>query len=115
MTSKGIFPNTRTYNILINGYCKKEKVDAAIHLLEAMPLKGLTPTIETYSTILGGLFRMHRLDEAHKFYKKMLDQGVKLDTVTCGILLYGLCWSLEWTCWSSNVHVSQDGVMWLSS
>ncbi|XP_063940582.1 pentatricopeptide repeat-containing protein At1g63130, mitochondrial-like [Daucus carota subsp. sativus] len=92
MKRKGILPNTFSYNILINGYCKKFKVDIAIDLFQQMPSEGLTPTIETYSTILQGFFHVGRHVEARKFFmEKMINQGVELNNVTCGILLHGLC------------------------
>ncbi|KAL8096589.1 hypothetical protein AgCh_037523 [Apium graveolens] len=92
MRGKGILPNSRTYNILINGCCKKMEVDRAIDLLKQMPLEGLVPTIETFNTILQGFFYTGRVVEARKFLQeRMLNEGCKLNIVTCRIILHGLC------------------------
>ncbi|KAK1352736.1 pentatricopeptide repeat-containing protein, mitochondrial-like [Heracleum sosnowskyi] len=92
MRSKEILPNTLSYNILINGYCKKLKVDRAVDLFQQMSYEGLTQSIGTYSTILQGFFHTGRPVEAQFFLKeKLLKPGLKLDKVTCHILLHGFC------------------------
>ncbi|KAL8155990.1 hypothetical protein AgCh_001157 [Apium graveolens] len=92
MKTRGVVPNICTYNILINGYCKKLKVDRAIDLFQQLPHEGLPPTIETYNTILQGYFITGRHVEARNFFKEkmMLNKGLKLDMVTCNIMLDGL-------------------------
>ena len=67
-------------------------MDRAIDLFQQMSLEGLTPTIETYNTILQSFFHMGRHVEAQKFYKMMLNKGLKLNMVTCP---YHIRWTFK--------------------
>ncbi|GJY25842.1 staphylococcal-like nuclease CAN2 [Tanacetum coccineum] len=44
----GIAPNISTYSSLINGYCKKKRIDEAIDIFQELPNKGLIPNVVTY-------------------------------------------------------------------
>lgn len=45
MTSKGYRPDVVSYIILINGYCKMEKVEEAMILCTEMVSKGITSDV----------------------------------------------------------------------
>ncbi|CAA7062110.1 unnamed protein product [Microthlaspi erraticum] len=64
-------PDIKTYNVLINGFCREGDIDGALKLLKVLQLKGLSPDSVTYNTLINGLHRVGREEEAFKlFYAK---------------------------------------------
>nr|GLL47208.1 pentatricopeptide repeat-containing protein At1g63330-like isoform X1 [Ipomoea trifida] len=91
MVDTGLRPDVRTYNTLINGYCKIKKLDEAMHLFREIRQNGLCPNVVTYTTILQGLFLVGRCATALKFLQEMQVAGHKLNYYTSCVLLKGLC------------------------
>ncbi|GAB2287575.1 hypothetical protein Dimus_021947 [Dionaea muscipula] len=87
----GCQPDLVSYNILINGYCKIQKIDKALNLFQEICRRGLTPNTVTYSILLDGLFKANRPQRAKVLLKDMLAHGQSPDVVTLATLLEGLC------------------------
>ncbi|THG08237.1 hypothetical protein TEA_002214 [Camellia sinensis var. sinensis] len=51
MVDKGLYPNIVSHNILINGYCKKMKIDEAMHLFQEMPRRGNNQHLHTSEAV----------------------------------------------------------------
>ncbi|KAK7280132.1 hypothetical protein RJT34_25194 [Clitoria ternatea] len=57
LADSGVLPDIMTYNILINGFCKKRNINGALKLFKDLQLKGLSPDSVTYGTLIDGLYR----------------------------------------------------------
>ncbi|KAF5941800.1 hypothetical protein HYC85_019442 [Camellia sinensis] len=95
MVDRSIHPNIFSYNILINGYCKKMKIDEAMHLFRELPrrglkhnrgtfntmLQGIIPNSQTYGILLDGLCKNGHISEALSLFHMMETNGLDLDIV----------------------------------
>ncbi|KAL3533593.1 hypothetical protein ACH5RR_007114 [Cinchona calisaya] len=98
MVSGGVHPNVLSYNILINGYFKKNRIDDAMHLLREMSCKRITPTTDTwlspdvvtYNTVIKGLCLEGLMNEAKDFFNMMEESGTTPNEITYNILVHGL-------------------------
>ncbi|KAK8627453.1 hypothetical protein V6N13_135064 [Hibiscus sabdariffa] len=52
------------FNDMINGFCKSNRVNEAVHIYEEMQGKGLSPDETTFKLITGGLLRERKLSQA---------------------------------------------------
>ncbi|XP_021771487.1 putative pentatricopeptide repeat-containing protein At1g12700, mitochondrial [Chenopodium quinoa] len=91
MFQKGITPDVVTFNTLIDGSCKANRLTLARQLFIDMQAHGVTPDVVSYSSLLDGLCKCKRLDEAVALLEDMEDKGIKPDTVTYSILMDSLC------------------------
>ncbi|KAL6965004.1 hypothetical protein U1Q18_036060 [Sarracenia purpurea var. burkii] len=64
MPKHGCTPDSLSYNPLLHGFCKEEKMDRAIEYLEIMVSGGCYPNIVTYYTLLTTLCRDGKVDIA---------------------------------------------------
>ncbi|CAM6101199.1 unnamed protein product [Calypogeia fissa] len=86
MQSAGCVPTVHTYDILIKGFGKAEKVGKASQFYDEMKAKGWTPTISTYNTLLHALGMAGKTDEALQLFGQMVDSGVGPSLYTYNIL-----------------------------
>ncbi|RZB52807.1 Pentatricopeptide repeat-containing protein isoform C [Glycine soja] len=93
MVQEGEEPGTLTYNVVVNGLCKEDRVDDALRVVEMMAKKGKKPDVVTYNTLLKGLCGAAKIDEAMELWKLLLSEKfhVKLDVFTFNNLIQGLC------------------------
>ncbi|CAO2817921.1 unnamed protein product [Amaranthus hypochondriacus] len=54
MVKRGFKPNSITYNIRIDAYCKRRCFDDGLRLLQEMELRNCLPTLETITTLIHG-------------------------------------------------------------
>lgn len=87
----GFSPDIVTYNTILNGYCKRRRLNAAFHLFDVMPLRGIEPNLVSYTTMIGGLCRDERLRDARKLFDKMCNQGIDPDSFVYKVLIQGYC------------------------
>ncbi|KAM7522743.1 hypothetical protein LguiA_012645 [Lonicera macranthoides] len=80
---------------LINGYCKKQRIDKGMHLFKEVPCRGLNYRTITYNTILHGLFENGRFAAARELFHEMLAKGLIPSLYTCYIFLDGICKNRE--------------------
>ncbi|KAL8128813.1 hypothetical protein V2J09_017968 [Rumex salicifolius] len=76
LADNGVLPNIITYNILINGMCKRKNIHGAFKLLKELQLKGLSPDSITYGTLIEGLCRVDRENDAIRMLDQITDSGV---------------------------------------
>uniref|UniRef100_A0A803KMQ3 Pentatricopeptide repeat-containing protein n=1 Tax=Chenopodium quinoa TaxID=63459 RepID=A0A803KMQ3_CHEQI len=88
---KGITPDVVTYNTLIDGLCKTNRLTLARELFTDMQAHGVTPDVFTYNSLLDCLCKSAQLDEAVALLEDMEDTGIKPDIVTYNILIDSLC------------------------
>ncbi|KAA0033553.1 hypothetical protein IC582_026531 [Cucumis melo] len=80
----------RTYNVLLNGFCKLGYLDEAFTLLQQLIKDGHNLEVDGYGCLINGLFRARRYEEAHKWYRKMLRENIKPDVILYTIMIQGL-------------------------
>ncbi|KAL0307720.1 UNVERIFIED_CONTAM: hypothetical protein Scaly_2973400 [Sesamum calycinum] len=81
MVNSGLKPNIVTYQIMLNNYCRDQKVDCALMLLDDMLQHNIAPNVHCYTVLLSALCKEQRLEEVYSLYHKMLDSGVVPDHV----------------------------------
>ena len=59
MMNLGIEPDVITFNTLIKGWCKVEKMSVAMHVTKVMLTMGLYPDQWTYQTLIEGYCKQH--------------------------------------------------------
>ncbi|XP_029118619.1 pentatricopeptide repeat-containing protein At2g13420, mitochondrial isoform X1 [Elaeis guineensis] len=86
MVDRGLEPNVVTYNVLLNGICRKaslhpdNRFDRTIHaaegLLEEMQRKGIEPDVTSYSIILHVYSRAHKPELSLCMLRSMKEKGI---------------------------------------
>ncbi|KAF8117957.1 hypothetical protein N665_0007s0006 [Sinapis alba] len=84
----GVTPDSYTFNILINGFCKNSMVSEAFRVFKDMDC---VPDLVTYNTIIDGLCRVGTVKTAHN----MLNGMVERDVVSYTTLVRGYCMKQE--------------------
>ncbi|KAG6385736.1 hypothetical protein SASPL_154614 [Salvia splendens] len=100
--SRGLVPDSFTYNTLIHGFMKEENVDMTFVLVNQMKKESISPDLVTYNAILDQFCRLGRMQEANSVYRKMIEKGINPDRATytslineCYILMAGTCCQLK--------------------
>ncbi|KAK1289560.1 Pentatricopeptide repeat-containing protein [Acorus calamus] len=71
MKAKGIAPSDFTYSILIDGFCKTNRVEKALLLLEEMDEKGFPRCPAAYCSLINALGKAKRYDAANELFKEL--------------------------------------------
>ncbi|CAN6310345.1 unnamed protein product [Urochloa humidicola] len=89
MIKKGIIPNTRTFNILIQSLCIRGKLSIAINLVFN---HGIPANVVTYNTLIHWSYYHGRASDADSMFEYMKKvANVAPDEVTYTIMVDGLC------------------------
>ncbi|KAK6925539.1 Pentatricopeptide repeat [Dillenia turbinata] len=91
MEVKGVFPDTVTYNTLINAHCRKGLMKEAFELMNSMLDKGLKPGVYTYNAIINGLCKNGNHTRAREVLGEMLQSGLFPDIATYNIWVLDCC------------------------
>ncbi|KAL4375033.1 hypothetical protein HN51_008901 [Arachis hypogaea] len=108
MAKNRVFPDVRSYNIMINGFCKSKMIDDALNLFEEMRRKNLVTDTVTYSTLIDGLGNQResfvpwsflktckiesgRLKNAKEIFQDLSIKGCSPNVRTYNIMIHGLC------------------------
>ncbi|KAL0740278.1 hypothetical protein Bca4012_081791 [Brassica carinata] len=90
----GVKPDSYTYNILINGFCKNSMVSEAFRVFKDMEC--VVPDLVTYNTIIDGLCRAGKVETAHNVLDGMVKRDVVLpNVVSYTTLVRGYCMKQE--------------------
>uniref|UniRef100_A0A0A0L8E8 Pentacotripeptide-repeat region of PRORP domain-containing protein n=1 Tax=Cucumis sativus TaxID=3659 RepID=A0A0A0L8E8_CUCSA len=71
MKANGIAPSSFTYAILIDGFCKTNRVEKALLLLEEMDEKGFPPCPAAYCSLIDSLGRAKRYEAANELFQEL--------------------------------------------
>ncbi|XP_072983859.1 pentatricopeptide repeat-containing protein At3g16010 [Typha latifolia] len=71
MKQKGIAPSSFTYSILIDGFCKTNRVEKALMLLEEMDEKGFPPCPAAYCSLIDALGKAKRYEAASELFQEL--------------------------------------------
>ncbi|KAK1300281.1 hypothetical protein QJS10_CPB13g00527 [Acorus calamus] len=92
MIALRVLPDTRTFNILICGYCSRSDFEKAMELLRTMRDRyGCVPDNISYNTIINGYCRRGMLDEVKELLVDMRRNGLSPNLSTYNTVLSGYC------------------------
>ncbi|KAI8021355.1 Pentatricopeptide repeat-containing protein [Camellia lanceoleosa] len=101
MIFAGFSPDTYTFNLLIGQLCDSGRLEDARKLFDKMPEKGCLPNEFSFGILVRGyciaglatqgLELLDAMKEAENLLQKMKERDYGLDTVTCNIVIDGLC------------------------
>ncbi|KAL6962205.1 hypothetical protein U1Q18_037161 [Sarracenia purpurea var. burkii] len=78
MLFKGFVPDVVTYNCLIDGCCKTNRIERALELFDDMNKKGCLPNRVTYNSFIRYYSAVNEIDKAVEMLQKMekMDHGI---------------------------------------
>ncbi|XP_020267359.1 pentatricopeptide repeat-containing protein At3g04760, chloroplastic-like [Asparagus officinalis] len=88
MLKKGIAPNTRTFNIVINSLGKGGKLLKAKFMFNS---RRFVANNVTYNTLIHWCLQNGEIDEAQLLFSRMNVEKIDPDIITCTIMVVGLC------------------------
>lgn len=80
MVHRGFNPNSVTYNIRIDAYCKRGRFGEGLKLLEEMERVGCLPTVETLTTLIHGAGIARTVAKARQLFDEMPLRNLVPDT-----------------------------------
>ena len=89
-SNRNIYPDVVTYNSLINGLCKADKLQEALQLLDVMGKMGHQPNEITYNTLLNGFCRVGNLEKVRALLQELPEKGCRPKVVSYSTLINGL-------------------------
>ncbi|CAJ1930830.1 unnamed protein product [Sphenostylis stenocarpa] len=90
MVTAGYEHDAYTFNIMIDGLCKKGYLVAALEFLSEVVAKGFEPNVITYTILINGFCKQCRLEEVAENMNSMSAKGLSLTTVGYNCLICAL-------------------------
>ncbi|KAE8703625.1 Pentatricopeptide repeat-containing protein [Hibiscus syriacus] len=87
----GVFPNTKSYNILMGAFCLNGDLSIAYKLFNKMFERDVVPDVESYRILMQGLCRKSQVNKAVDLLEDMLNKGFVPDSLSYTTLLNSLC------------------------
>ncbi|XWS46307.1 hypothetical protein CRYUN_Cryun14cG0054500 [Craigia yunnanensis] len=87
----GVFPNTKSYNILMGAFCLNGDLSIAYKLFNKMFERDVVPDVESYRVLMQGLCRKSQVNKAVDLLDDMLNKGFVPDSLSYTTLLNSLC------------------------
>ncbi|KAF0917190.1 hypothetical protein E2562_016981 [Oryza meyeriana var. granulata] len=85
-----VVPSVYSYNIIIQGLCKKPELSAALDTVTQMEKCGISPDIITFNTLLNGFYNHGHMDGAEKVWEMMKERNMVPDAKSYNAKLRGL-------------------------
>ncbi|XVF76051.1 hypothetical protein PTKIN_Ptkin13bG0235600 [Pterospermum kingtungense] len=79
----------KVYEIIINGYLRKNDLSKAFDLFKSMKESGYIPTASTYTDLMQRLFRSNRYQKGCDLYNEMLERGIEPDSIATMAMVAG--------------------------
>ncbi|KAL0006342.1 hypothetical protein SO802_013903 [Lithocarpus litseifolius] len=89
MQDCGECPSPQTYAILLDGFCKKQKIGEAMALFQEMEDKKLDHNIVIYSILINGLCNIKKLTAARELFNSLPLKGLQPNVWTYTIMIRG--------------------------
>ncbi|KAI4368067.1 hypothetical protein MLD38_016672 [Melastoma candidum] len=80
MVRRGFTPNSGTYGIRIDTYCKRGCLGDGLRLLEEMERAGCLVTVQTMTTLIHGAGVARNVIKARELFKRVHDRNMEPDT-----------------------------------
>ncbi|KFK39555.1 hypothetical protein AALP_AA3G259300 [Arabis alpina] len=85
-----IKPDSRTFNILIHGFCKARKFDDARTIMDLMKVTEFSPDVVTYTSFVEAYCREGDFRRVNEILEEMRENGSKPNVVTYTIVMHSL-------------------------
>ncbi|XP_031476835.1 pentatricopeptide repeat-containing protein At3g22670, mitochondrial-like [Nymphaea colorata] len=85
-----IQPDAHTFNILIHGWCKAQRLDEAEWTMEEMGRHGFRPCVVSYTSIVEEYCRMKNFQKVDSLLDEMQAKGCPPNVVTYTIVMHAL-------------------------
>ena len=83
-------PDSRTFNILIHGFCKARRFDDARTMMDLMKVARFGPDVVTYTGFVEGYCKEGDFRRVDEVLEEMRESGVKPNVVTYTIVMHSL-------------------------
>ncbi|KAG2321441.1 hypothetical protein Bca52824_014654 [Brassica carinata] len=83
-------PDSRTFNILIHGFCKARRFDDARTMMDLMKVAGFGLDVVTYTSFVEGYCKEGDFRRVDEILEEMRENGVKPNVVTYTIVMHSL-------------------------
>ncbi|XP_019462296.1 PREDICTED: pentatricopeptide repeat-containing protein At3g61360 [Lupinus angustifolius] len=90
MVRRGFSPDSVTYNIRIDAYCKKNCFGDGLRLLEEMEGRNFAPTIQTITTLIHGAGLVRNVGKAWQLFNEIPLRNLVADTGAYNALISSL-------------------------
>ncbi|XP_073301629.1 uncharacterized protein [Primulina huaijiensis] len=91
MMEKGFKPTSVSYNTILKGLCKENKVDEALELLDSANWPTNGPDLISFNTILSAACKQGNSSMIRRILYRMEFEGIKLDVVSSTCLIQYFC------------------------
>jgi pentatricopeptide repeat protein len=97
MKANGIAPSSFTYSILIDGFCKTNRVEKALLLLEEMDEKGFPPCPAAYCSLINSLGKAKRYEAANELFQELKENCGRSSARVYAVMIkhFGKCGRLS--------------------
>ncbi|KAJ4865865.1 Pentatricopeptide repeat-containing protein [Raphanus sativus] len=83
-------PDSRTFNILVHGFCKARRFDDARTMMDLMKVAGFGLDVVTYTSFVEGYCKEGDFRRVDEVLEEMRESGVKPNVVTYTIVMHSL-------------------------
>lgn len=97
MTEFGFQPTIETYNYLVGGLCKQDKMTEASSMLEIMQKEGVSPDASTFEIFVHKFCNCRKVDLAKEFLNKMVNMKLEPRLTTHTAIVKALFRSEQYT------------------
>eukprot|EP01018_Ginkgo_biloba_P016223 Gb_29774 [translate_table: standard] len=91
MCNKGFVPDVVSYNCLIDGLCKKYRIDRALELFAQMSREGCTPNKVTYNSFIRYYSIVNEIDKAMEMLNDMKKNDIIPTSSSYTPIVHALC------------------------
>ncbi|KAJ4897937.1 Pentatricopeptide repeat-containing protein [Raphanus sativus] len=97
MKEGGVSPSEFTYSIMIDGYCKTNRVEKALLLLEEMDERGFPPCPAAYCSLINALGKAKRYEAANELFKELKENFGNVSSRVYAVMIkhFGKCGKLS--------------------
>uniref|UniRef100_A0A7S4PKN5 PDZ domain-containing protein n=2 Tax=Guillardia theta TaxID=55529 RepID=A0A7S4PKN5_GUITH len=89
-------PTGVSFNIMVNAYARRRKVEKAFKMLLEMRRAGCKPDQITYTTLVKACVAAGQFDRAERLLGEMEELGIPPNAYSYNCILYGLAQKLQW-------------------
>ncbi|KFK40136.1 hypothetical protein AALP_AA3G335400 [Arabis alpina] len=90
MVTKGYLPRSSTFNAVITGFCKQDRVTSGIKFVEDMAERGCVPDGESYNPLLEELCSKGDFQNAWLLFSRMVERSIVPDSSMWNSLIFCL-------------------------
>ncbi|PPS16748.1 hypothetical protein GOBAR_AA03832 [Gossypium barbadense] len=87
----GVFPNTKSYNILMGAFCLNGDLSIAYKLFKKLFERGVMPDVESYRILMQRVCKKSQVNRAVDLLEDMLNKRFVPDSLSYTTLLNSLC------------------------